>query len=100
MTALTEKQAALHAYLCARWQDPPTIRELAAHMGISLNAIMGHLKALTKKGYIAPPDGKRARSITLLIGPDLNGTDIEIAGRVYRLVSLTEETNAHSVTAR
>lgn len=91
MTELTERQAQLHAYLCERWNNPPSYRDMAAHMGVTLTAIIGHLKALAKKGYIEKPDAVRSRGIKLLIGPNLDGTDIEIAGRVYRLVSITEE---------
>lgn len=96
MKELTEKQAALHKYLCDRWQDPPTVREMAAHMGVTVNAVMGHLKALAAKGFIEKPDERRSRGLQLLIGPDLDGTDIEIAGRTYRLTS-TEERNARAV---
>lgn len=98
MTELTEKQREVHEYLCARWQDPPTIREIAEWMGgINVNAVIGHLRALEKKGYIERPDNLRSRGIRLLIGgPDLDGLEIEIAGRMYRLVPLTEETNVGS----
>jgi len=90
MNELTEKQAALHQYLSEHWQAPPTVRELATWMGVSVNSINGHLKALARKGFIELPDGKRSRGIKLLRGPDLDGTDIEIAGRVYRLVSMED----------
>ena len=91
---LTPKQAKLHAYLCDRWNDPPTVREMADFMdGVGVNCIMGHLFALTQKGYIAKPDGRRSRGIKLLVGPDLSGSEIEIAGRTYRL-TLTEDSNA------
>ena len=91
MKELTEPQAKLHRYLCDRWQDPPTFQEMMEHMGyVSKNAIVGTLKPLAKKGYIELPDKTRSRGIKLLIGPDLNGTEIEIAGRMYRL-TLTEE---------
>jgi hypothetical protein len=89
VTELTAKQAELHAYLCERWNDPPSIRELAAHLwgGVQVNTIMGQLRALERKGFIALPGGKRSRGIKLLIGPDLDGTNIEIAGRMYRLIA-------------
>lgn len=99
MTELTQTQAKLHAFLCDRWNDPPTFREMAAHMGVTVNAITGQLIALEKKGYIERPDGLRSRGIKLLIGPDLHGTDIEIAGRLYRLTSIKEgERNARTGT--
>ena len=91
MTELTERQAKLHSYLCERWNDPPTVREMAAHMdGCQVNTIMGHLKALAKKGFIEKPDGIRSRGIKLLIGPNLDGSEIEIAGRMYRLISMED----------
>ena len=91
MTELTEKQAEIHSYLCSRWNDPPSVREIAAHMGISNpNGVMCHLFALEAKGYVELPGGNRSRGIKLLIGPDLDGTEIEIAGRSYRLHA-TEE---------
>ena len=86
MKELTERQAELHAYLCERWRDPPTVREMAEHMGgIGTNAIIGHLRALAQKGYIEMPDDRRSRGVAILIGPHLDGTEIEIAGRSYRL---------------
>lgn len=88
VSLLTPRQAEVHSYLCERWADTPTVREIAEHLGgVGANAVMQHLKQLKKKGYIAMPEGHRARGITLLIGPDLSGSEIEIAGRVYRLVS-------------
>ena len=94
MKELTEPQAKLHAYLCERWQNPPTFQEIADHFGFgSKNAVMGHIKALTKKGYIKRPDAQRSRSIELLIGPDLDGTEIEIAGRTYRLIKEKDSVN-------
>ena len=92
MTDLTERQAQLHNYLCERWNDPPTVREMAAHLdGVQVNTIMGHLKALAKKGYIEKTDdSRRSRGIKLLRGPDLDGSFIEIAGRTYQLVASEE----------
>jgi SOS-response transcriptional repressor LexA len=86
MKELTAQQDKLHAYLCSRWHNPPTVREMAEHMGgVNVNCVMGHLKALRTKGFIRGPEAGRARSIELLIGPDLDGSTIEIAGRTYRL---------------
>lgn len=98
MNTLTDRQAKLHAFLCERWSDPPTVREMAAHMDSQVNSVMGHLKSLARKGYIELSDGARSRGVKLLIGPDLDGTDIEIAGRLYRLVHLEGEGHARSVT--
>lgn len=90
MTELTERQAELHRFLCDHWNDQPSYRDMAAHMGVTLTAIIGHLKALERKGYIEKPDAVRSRGLKLLIGPDLNGSYIEIAGRTYQLVSSKE----------
>lgn len=46
---------------------PPSIREMADHMGIrSTNGVNDHLKALKKKGYIARGEGLKSRAISLL----------------------------------
>jgi repressor LexA len=46
---------------------PPSIREMADHMGIrSTNGVNDHLKALLKKGYIAKGQGLKSRAISLL----------------------------------
>ncbi len=86
MKPLTDQQAKLHRYLCDRWHDPPSFQEIADYMGfVSKNGVTSHLKALASKGYVAKPDDVRSRGIKLLIGPDLDGSDIEIAGRTYTL---------------
>lgn len=97
MTELTSKQAELHAYLCSRWWNMPTVREMAEEVGgVQVNSIIGHLKALERKGYIERDEHSRSRRIKLLVGPDLTGTEIEIAGRTYRLQA-TEGNHAGSV---
>lgn len=49
---------------------PPSIREMADHMGIrSTNGVNDHLKALMKKGYIAKGQGLKSRAISLLTHP-------------------------------
>lgn len=46
---------------------PPSIREMADHMGIrSTNGVNDHLKALEKKGYIQRGAGLKSRAISLL----------------------------------
>lgn len=96
MNELTSKQAELHAYLCSRWWNMPTVREMAEELGgVQVNSIVGHLKALERKGYIERDDQGRSRGIKLLVGPDLTGTEIEIAGRTYRLQP-TEGTHART----
>jgi SOS-response transcriptional repressor LexA len=91
MTDLTERQAQLHAYLCERWANPPTLQEMADHMEVkNRNGVVCHLTALAAKGYIEKFDDKRSRGVRLLRGPDLDGTDINIAGRMYRLISMED----------
>jgi SOS-response transcriptional repressor LexA len=91
MIDLTERQAQLHAYLCERWANPPTLQEMADHMGTAnRNGVMCHLQALAAKGYIEKAPDSRSRGVKLLRGPDLDGTDINIAGRMYRLVSMED----------
>lgn len=101
MNELTETQAKLHAYLCERWNDPPSVREIGKHFGwLSPNGVMCHLRALESKGFIELPAGKRSRGIRLLICTDLSGTEIEIAGRLYVLIKAAhvrrEENHARS----
>lgn len=89
MNELTERQAKLHEFLCERWQDPPTLQEMADHMEVAhRTGVMCHLNALADKGYIERPETARTRGIKLLIGPDLSGSEIEIAGRMYRLIGV------------
>ena len=46
---------------------PPSIREMADHMGIrSTNGVNDHLKALEKKGYIQRGSGLKSRAISLM----------------------------------
>lgn len=46
---------------------PPSIREMADHMGIrSTNGVNDHLKALRKKGYIQKGAGLKSRAISLV----------------------------------
>jgi len=44
---------------------PPTIREIAAHFGISVKGAYDHVKALEKKGLIAC-DNNRSRAIEIM----------------------------------
>ena len=44
---------------------PPTIREIAAHFGISVKGAYDHVKALEKKGLIAC-DNNRSRAIEII----------------------------------
>lgn len=73
MKGLTEKQVAVLAYIRERVAAdgyPPTIREIGGHMGIGgPNGVLGHLRALEKKGQIELAPGS-ARAIRLPgVGP-------------------------------
>lgn len=69
MKGLTEKQSAVLAYIRDRVAAdgyPPTVREIAAHLGTrNFNAAVGHLKALEEKGLIRRKAGG-ARAITVV----------------------------------
>jgi len=57
---------------------PPTIREIAAHFGISVKGAYDHVKALEKKGLIAC-DNHRSRAIEIIeSGSDSGGTQIQV----------------------
>jgi repressor LexA len=70
MKELTERQRQLLEFIEEHVRThgfPPSIREMADHMGIrSTNGVNDHLKALTKKGYIAKGAGLKSRAISLL----------------------------------
>lgn len=86
---LTERQRQLLAFIedyVAQNGFPPSIREMAAHMGIrSTNGVNDHLKALERKGCLSRRGGLKSRAITVTDG---NGTarqsapSIPIVGRV------------------
>jgi repressor LexA len=65
---LTKRQQAIYDFirgLILRRGYGPTVREIALRMDIrSPNGVMGHLKALERKGYIRR-DSRRARAIEL-----------------------------------
>lgn len=56
MTGLTERQAAVWKFIresTAARGYPPSMREIAAHMGIrSTNGVNDHLRALERKGFL------------------------------------------------
>jgi len=66
---LTDRQRQVFDFIVTfveRNHYSPTIREIGAELGIrNPNGVMGHLRAVAKKGYIELPDGKtRAIRIT------------------------------------
>ena len=53
--ALTDKQRAVYDWIvqfCETHGYSPTVREVSAAFGVNINATLGHLKALAKKGWI------------------------------------------------
>ena len=68
MKELTKRQKEVLAFLRTFIEDhtyPPTIRETAAHFGISVKGAHDHVKALEKKGMIRC-DLNRSRAIEVL----------------------------------
>ena len=61
---------------------PPTLREIALHLGISGNAgVMSHLEALEKKGHIRRDPGS-SRGIVLVREPQPEFVQIPVVGVV------------------
>lgn len=71
-TELTLRQAAILAFIRRSFREcgcAPTIREIGAEFGFSSpNAIAGHLRAISRKGYIRVVRG-RSRGIELVVPP-------------------------------
>ncbi len=66
---LTGRQRQLLEYIADHLRGhgfPPSIREMADHMGIrSTNGVNDHLKALERKGYLERKEGLKSRAIAL-----------------------------------
>lgn len=69
MHDLTDRQQAVYNFILSYKKEagyPPTIKEIAGHLGISGNlGVLKHLAALEKKGYISRSSGS-SRSIRIL----------------------------------
>ena len=69
MKPLTHRQRELLAFIEDYIDQngyPPSIREMASHMGIrSTNGVNDHLKALERKGFILRNPGSKSRAISL-----------------------------------
>lgn len=69
MHDLTDRQQAVYDFILSCKKNvgyPPTIKEIAGHLGISGNlGVLRHLAALEKKGYISRSSGS-SRSIRIL----------------------------------
>ncbi len=73
MTGLTPRQYQVFDFIrgCIAAGRPPTMREIATHLGIrSINGINDHLRALESKGYLRR-DSMKARGLALS-GPDID----------------------------
>ena len=70
MKPLTEKQKNVLRLIANKVNAvgfPPTLQELADELGVaSKNAVLKHLSALEKKGYIGKREGGAARGISIL----------------------------------
>ncbi len=70
MKALTDKQKNVLKLIADKLKEvgyPPTLQELADELGFSSkNAVLKHLTALEKKGYIGKRQGGAARGIRIL----------------------------------
>ncbi len=70
MRPLTDKQKNVLRLIAEKVKDvgyPPTLQELADALGVqSKNAVLKHLNALEKKGYIGKREGGAARGIRIL----------------------------------
>lgn len=55
MKGLTAKQQSILDFVrrgVERHGKAPSYRQIASHMGVTVNAITGHINALKKKGYV------------------------------------------------
>ncbi len=69
MKELTEKQENVLNFIRSYSKEnacPPTVREVATYLNVSLKAAQDHIAALRKKEYIAPSE-KRSRSLKILV---------------------------------
>ncbi|MFQ5606167.1 MAG: LexA family protein, partial [bacterium] len=70
MKPLTDKQKNVLRLIAEKAMEvgyPPTLQELADELGVaSKNAVLKHLTALGKKGYIGKREGGAARGIRIL----------------------------------
>ncbi|NIR47710.1 transcriptional repressor LexA [candidate division KSB1 bacterium] len=104
MKPLTEKQKNVLRLIAQKIKDvgyPPTLQELADELGVaSKNAVLKHLSALEKKGYIGKREGGAARGIRILEsmgfldGPDENS--VPLVGSVPAGSPLLAEENVES----
>ena len=78
MKRLTARQGEVLDYIRHFVGDnayPPTIREIAAHFGISVKGAYDHMKALQKKGYLEASGG-RSRGIRIIKREDAEPAEV------------------------
>ena len=105
MKELTLRQRQLLTFIEEHLREvgyPPTIREMADHMGIrSTNGVSDHLKALERKGYIAREKNAKSRALSLVaVEPQLataradeSVVAIPVLGRVAAGLPVLSEEN-------
>lgn len=104
MKSLTDKQKNVLKLIAEKVNEvgyPPTLQELADALGVaSKNAVLKHLNALEKKGYIGKREGGAARGIRILEslgfldGPDVSS--LPLVGSVSAGSPLLAEENVES----
>ncbi|MBD3315113.1 MAG: MarR family transcriptional regulator, partial [Chitinivibrionales bacterium] len=73
MKLLTSKQREVLSFIIHRQKRagiPPTVREIAARLGKSVNNVRQHLRLIERKGHIRLIPGK-ARGIEVVVGFEL-----------------------------
>jgi repressor LexA len=85
---LTERQREVYDFLLAFWRSngyPPAIREVAAHFGFrSTRAVVDHLNALERKGWIVR-GRERSRAIEFpreTMAPTADVVELPVVGRI------------------
>jgi len=84
MKPLTDRQRLVLTFVedfCRRQGYPPTVREVAAHLGVQPRAAADHLAALKRKGYLHREPG-RSRGLSLVSRLEDQVVEVPILGRI------------------
>ena len=84
MKPLTDRQRLVLTFVeefCRRQGYPPTVREVAAHLGVQPRAAVDHLTALKRKGYLHREPG-RSRGLSLVSRLEDQVVEVPILGRI------------------
>lgn len=98
MKAVTKRQTEVLSYIRSfmnKNKYPPTVREVAAHFGISVRAAYDHLRALEKKGLISC-GRHRSRAIEIIDQEDHHTeshVDVPVLGHVAAGTPVLSEEN-------